>query len=247
MTSISSFINWLRQSAKGGHLSAIREWAAELWQGKRTKQDKIEAYKWMLAGVMKGDVDSRLLLETANLTLSANEIAQAKQRFESTFIPENKRTLQGLYLSARAAYRMWEANPGAMHIIDVRSQAEYSLTGHAPMAFNIPVETLASYPSPSSPKLGMRQNPEFISTVKNKFKVTDTLVLICRSGHRSAHAAKLLAKAGYATVYSVVDGFEGDNITPRGGPNNGRPPANGWKQAKAPWTYKLRAKLVYSP
>ncbi len=33
------------------------------------------------------------------------------------------------------------------------------------------------------------------------------IVIICRSGHRSANAAEILAKAGFGKVYNVIRGF----------------------------------------
>ena len=40
-------------------------------------------------------------------------------------------------------------------------------------------------------------NKNFVSDVKKKAKVTDTILLICRSGVRSALAVNILAKAGF--------------------------------------------------
>jgi rhodanese-related sulfurtransferase len=68
---------------------------------------------------------------------------------------------------------------------------------------------------------------------------TDQVVLICRSGDRSAKAANLLADLGYTNVHTVVDGFEGD-MSP-----DGRRTVNGWKNAGLPWTYKLDKSKMY--
>jgi rhodanese-related sulfurtransferase len=74
---------------------------------------------------------------------------------------------------------------------------------------------------------------------------TDSVILICRSGDRSAKAADLLAQLGYTKVYSVVDGFEGD--LKADGPNKGRRMVNGWKNAHLPWSYELDHAKMYSP
>ena len=66
----------------------------------------------------------------------------------------------------------------------------------------------------------------------------DTIVLICRSGKRSAKAASLMAKAGYTNVYHLVDGYEGDKANE--GPSKGQRVVNGWKSAGLPWSYKLQ-------
>jgi rhodanese-related sulfurtransferase len=69
------------------------------------------------------------------------------------------------------------------------------------------------------------------------------IVLICRSGDRSAAAANLLAEAGFKKVYSVVDGYEGDVATE--GPKAGQRVVNGWKNAGLPWSYKLERAKMY--
>jgi rhodanese-related sulfurtransferase len=69
------------------------------------------------------------------------------------------------------------------------------------------------------------------------------VVLICRSGDRSAAASNLMAEAGFKTVYTVVDGFEGDLAAD--GPNAGQRVVNGWKNAGLPWSYRLEKSKMY--
>ena len=71
------------------------------------------------------------------------------------------------------------------------------------------------------------------------------MILICRSGDRSARAADLLAKAGYTRVYSITEGFEGDAA--KDGPKAGQRVVNGWKNAGLPWTYALDRQKMYFP
>jgi rhodanese-related sulfurtransferase len=86
-------------------------------------------------------------------------------------------------------------------------------------------------------------NSQFISAFdkviqsKNLTK-NSSIVLLCRSGKRSAAAANLLTSAGYKKVYTVIDGFEGDKA--KLGNEKGRRVVNGWKNAGLPWTYKLQ-------
>jgi rhodanese-related sulfurtransferase len=56
------------------------------------------------------------------------------------------------------------------------------------------------------------------------------LLFLCRSGARSAAAAKAMTAAGYSTCLNVADGFEGplDAQAKRG-------TAGGWKAAGLPW------------
>ena len=60
-----------------------------------------------------------------------------------------------------------------------------------------------------------------------------TIFVMCRSGGRSAMAAKALAQAGYTNVWNLVEGFEGDKD------DQGVRSLNGWRNAGLPWIYKL--------
>jgi rhodanese-related sulfurtransferase len=96
--------------------------------------------------------------------------------------------------------------------------------------------------------LKLEANPDFIPEVRRRLIAKglgqqSTVVLICRSGDRSAAASNLLAEAGFNTVYSVVDGFEGDMATD--GPNAGRRAVNGWKNSGLPWSYRLNRAKMY--
>ena len=71
----------------------------------------------------------------------------------------------------------------------------------------------------------------------------DKIVLMCRSGSRSAKAANLLHQAGYENVYSVVEGFEGDKA--KEGKFKGQRVVNGWKNSDLPWTYKHDEDKMY--
>lgn len=85
-------------------------------------------------------------------------------------------------------------------------------------------------------------NPDFLSQFELRAMDKDTdkgdpILLICRSGDRSALGADFLARHGYTNVWSVVDGFEGD--TAKDGPGKGKRVVNGWKNAGLPWSYQL--------
>ena len=71
------------------------------------------------------------------------------------------------------------------------------------------------------------------------------MLLICRSGDRSARAANLLSQLGYTSVYTVVDGFEGDAVA--AGEKRGQRIVNGWKNAGLPWSYDLGKARAYFP
>ncbi len=67
-------------------------------------------------------------------------------------------------------------------IVDVRTAAEFS-AGHIPHSINIPVESISSVPPAALEDLDA------------------TILVYCRSGSRSAQAARRLLKLGYTAVH----------------------------------------------
>jgi rhodanese-related sulfurtransferase len=156
-----------------------------------------------------------------------------------------KQTTLGLYLTAAEAMAMWQADP-AVRLLDVRTPEEYAFVGHAPMAANIPLAFVTHAFDPASKSYAMAPNPDFLALAKARYAATDTILVMCRSGQRSGPAVNKLAEAGYAKVYNVVDGFEGDPVADKDSPEFGRRTVNGWKVAGLPWTYGLDPVLVFS-
>lgn len=91
----------------------------------------------------------------------------------------------------------------------------------------------------------MVDNPVFLDRVEARFKPTDTIFAMCRSGGRSAQTVDMLAEAGFSAVYNIIDGFEGDKVDDAGSYYDGKRMRNGWKNSGAPWTYGLNADQVY--
>ena len=139
------------------------------------------------------------------------------------------------------------SEPNKTKILDARTSGEYIFVGHAPMATNIPITFFKGEIDSKTMKPVMPLNINFVDEVKEKFKETDTLMVMCRSGVRSAIAVNKLDKAGFKNVYNITDGFEGDKLNVPGSYNNSKRIVNGWKNSGAPWTYKLDPKLVYLP
>lgn len=171
---------------------------------------------------------------------------------QQAVIPEKKQTVLGLYVTAKEAYAMWHINKDTVKILDVRTPEEYIFVGHAPMAYNIPIKFLKRVDNKpvldaEKKKPAMELNPHFVEEVKKNFKESDTILVHCRSGARSASATNLLADAGFKKVYNIIDGFEGDKIHDENSYFNGKRMKNGWKNAGAPWTYKLNPDLMYIP
>ena len=157
----------------------------------------------------------------------------------NTNIPKEKQTLPGLYLTAKEAYEKWKAEPEKVKIIDVRTPEEYLFIGHPDMAWKIPVATQSYEWDPEKKKYPMAVLTDFVSRVKEVAKPGDSLMVMCRSGGRSAIAVNLLAKAGFTQVYNIVDGMEGDMVNDPDSVFNGQRLKNGWKNSGCSWTYKL--------
>ena len=154
-----------------------------------------------------------------------------------TNIPKYKQTVLGLYITARDAYFKWYGHKEKIVILDVRTPEEYIFIGHAPMARNIPFKFLNQKQTIEKMRPVMEINPDFVSMVKKDYKVSETILIMCRSGFRSAAAVNILAEAGFTDVYSIIDGFEGDPVREPGSYLIGKRVKNGWKNSGVPWTY----------
>jgi rhodanese-related sulfurtransferase len=120
--------------------------------------------------------------------------------------------LEGERLAYAGAVTVQEAHElaqaGHATIVDVRTRSEYEQVGR--------VE--------GTPLIEWRHDgeqhpdPRFLDRLRAAYPTDAPLLLICRSGVRSHHAAELAAQAGYTRVYNVLGGFE-----------------QGWRPAGLPW------------
>ena len=154
-------------------------------------------------------------------------------------IPKAKQTVLGLYVTAKDAYEKWKADPENVTIIDVRTPEEYLFVGHATMAWKIPVAAQTFEWDAAKGHFPMKLLPDFVSRVSKVAEPGDTILVMCRSGGRSAIAANLLAKAGFRNVYNITDGMEGDSVDDPHSVFMGQRLVNGWKNSGCPWTYHL--------
>jgi rhodanese-related sulfurtransferase len=190
----------------------------------------------------------RTLVICLGLLLATLSVAHA---VDPSSVPPAKRTKLGQYLSAHEATAFVEKNASKTLFLDVRTPAELAFVGMPTLAdANIPYMIEPAFPTWDSTRstFKLETNPDFLADVRKRLSAKgltadDTIVLICRSGDRSAAASNLLAEAGFKNVYTVIDGFEGDLATD--GPNAGQRAVNGWKNAGSPWTYKLDKAKMY--
>ncbi len=120
------------------------------------------------------------------------------------------------------------------------------MIGHAEMAANVPLAFPTYNWDAGKGNYSVVINADFIAHVQERFKPDDTILVMCRSGGRSAMAVNALAKAGFTMVYNVIDGFEGDKVDDPESIYHGKRMRNGWKNS-APWTYSLDSTLVWLP
>lgn len=147
-----------------------------------------------------------------------------------------KRTPQGKYVTAMEAMLLLKRSGSGFVIVDVRPPEERASVGYTPISVNIPAQVLVRSPGSSGSAARLVDNPNFVRLMQQRFEPGDAIVLMCRSGNRSAAAAQRLAAAGFMNVYNMVDGFEGDMETSLGSPGYGTRSKNGWRNAKLPWT-----------
>ena len=171
-------------------------------------------------------------------------------RAEGT-VPEQKRTQRGLYLTASDAYEMVREIPEKILFIDVRTRAELQFIGMATVVdAQVPflLEATPLQWDDASSAFKLVPNPDFVAGVNRRLAQkrlarTDIVIVMCQAGARAARAADALTRAGYANVYTVVDGFEGDPTSE--GPNRGLRLVNGWRNAGLPWTTRLDRTKMY--
>ena len=76
----------------------------------------------------------------------------------------------------------------------------------------------------------LTRNPRFARELESKVKKDGVVLLLCRSGKRSALAAEVAAKAGFTRVFNVLEGFEGEIDA-----NQHRGGSDGWRFHGLPW------------
>jgi rhodanese-related sulfurtransferase len=109
---------------------------------------------------------------------------------------------------------------GEAVLVDVRTAEERKFVGEVPGALAVPWATGTA----------MTRNPRFVRELEAKVDKDAVVLLLCRSGKRSALAAEAATKAGFSQVFNVLEGFEGE-IDSQGQ----RGHAGGWRFHGLPW------------
>ena len=165
----------------------------------------------------------------------------------SRTIAKERQTSLGLYVTAKEAYDMWQADPEGVKILDVRTPEEFVFTGHPPMAWNIPFAFLAYEWSDEKKAFPWGLNQGFVEAVQERFEPDETILVSCRSGGRAAMAINQLAAAGFTNAHNILDGMEGSKVKDPDSVFDGMRMKNGWKNAGLPWTYDLDPEHMLLP
>ncbi|MCH8619531.1 rhodanese-like domain-containing protein [Undibacterium sp. TS12] len=117
------------------------------------------------------------------------------------------------------AWRLSQA--GHAVLVDVRTAEERKFVGYVADAIHVPWATGTA----------LTRNPRFAKELESKVKDKSAVILLlCRSGKRSAAAAEAASKAGFGNVFNVSEGFEGDlNEAQQRGQ------VGGWRFHHLPW------------
>jgi rhodanese-related sulfurtransferase len=118
----------------------------------------------------------------------------------------------------QAAWELVQA--GQAVLVDVRSGEERKFVGHVPGSVHVAWATGTA----------LTRNPRFVRELEAKVGKDDVVLLLCRSGKRSALAAEAATKAGFQHAFNVLEGFEGEiNAAQQRGS------ADGWRFRGLPW------------
>ncbi len=130
-------------------------------------------------------------------------------------------------LSPTEAWNLLESEPSAL-LVDVRTRAEWTYVGVAdldPLNKKPLFIEWQGFP-------GGQRNDRFAEELDAAgVDRAAPILFLCRSGVRSAAAARLMTERGYANCYNISEGFEGDPDADR---HRGR--VGGWKVRGLPWT-----------
>lgn len=112
------------------------------------------------------------------------------------------------------------AQAGQAVLVDVRTPEELRWVGRVPGALAIPwlIDN------------GQRPNPDFVTQLSQAARPEQQVLLLCRSGVRSEAAARAATHAGFRSVWSISNGFEGPLDA-----NRQRNRVAGWRHDGLPW------------
>ncbi|MGE0797648.1 MAG: rhodanese-like domain-containing protein [Lautropia sp.] len=155
-----------------------------------------------------------------SLDIDTLALPQALERVRSAALEQGLPYAGGVV--PRVAWQLVQQQEAVL--VDVRSSEERKFVGHVPDSLHVPWATGTA----------LNRNPRFVRELEAKLAGDGgkdaVVLLLCRSGKRSALAAEAAAKAGFSHVFNVLEGFEGDLDA-----SQHRGTGNGWRFHGLPW------------
>jgi rhodanese-related sulfurtransferase len=158
--------------------------------------------------------------ETIDAPQSANNDAEAEAERILDIARTRLEATEGAYAGAVTPPEAWRLyKEGRARLVDVRTAPEVRYVGCVPGALQ--AEWHGSDPE---------QVERFLHDLKAVAQPDETVLLLCRSGVRSHHAARVAHDAGYKNMFNVMEGFEGqrNHAQQRGF-------VDGWRSHGLPW------------
>jgi rhodanese-related sulfurtransferase len=112
-------------------------------------------------------------------------------------------------------------------LVDVRTQPEWAFVGVPDLSAAGKQAVFVSWQMFPA----MNENPNFAAELATRGVAPDaTVIFMCRSGQRSAAAARAMTAKGFGRCYNMAEGFEGPLDE-----NKHRGTRGGWKSRGLPW------------
>jgi rhodanese-related sulfurtransferase len=158
------------------------------------------------------------------ITISAQALPPALEQAQAQALQ------QGLaYAGTIPPPSAWQlAQQGHALIVDVRSSEERKFVGHIPGSLHVAWATGTALTR--NPRFARELAAQLAKHPLTQAQLAPAVLLLCRSGKRSALAAQEATKAGIPQVFSICEGFEGDLDT-----QQQRGHFNGWRFYSLPW------------
>lgn len=130
-------------------------------------------------------------------------------------------------MSATEAMALLREDPRAV-LLDVRTDAEWAYVGRPDLSAIGRQPLFVSWQRFPA----MDVHPDFVAEVQaaGAEDVGAPMLVLCRSGQRSAAAATALSAAGYSRAFNIADGFEGPKDQ-----DGHRNKVAGWRASGLPW------------
>jgi rhodanese-related sulfurtransferase len=147
---------------------------------------------------------------------------------ETTTLPSALEAIRAVALATGLPYAgavppqlAWQLfSAGEVVLVDVRTTEERKFVGHIPGSQHVAWATGTA----------LTRNPRFVRELEVKVGKNSTILLLCRSGKRSALAAQAAATAGFTRVFNILEGFEGEIDA-----SKQRGAKDGWRFHRLPW------------